>query len=913
MTIKSKLTIAVVVCLFVLAAVLVIISVNKSTQSLLQAEMNKLSTVESAKRGEISNYLISLKGLLVSLANHQGTKEAFAAFENGYYKLNKELKLDIDDIKSKLAEDFKKNYLDSVNYEVPNSKHRKSINDYLPQDSNSLTAQYIFITDNSAPLGEKNNLTNNSKYDSTYMKAHKKYHKSFDKFLVSYELYDIFMTDLKGNLIYTDFKEKDYATNLKSGVYNDTGIARVYQKALQLSQGEIAFDDFAPYEPSYNSAASFIATPIFIDGTKKGVLIFQMPVDRINAIMQFNGKFKDAGLGESGEAYLVGTDYKMRSNSRFQKDIKDPVVQKLGSTIGVWEVKTASSKAVVNGEKKGKWIIPDYRGVKVVSVFGEIDLFGQGKWAIIAEIDEDEALMAANELRSTIILISVGVLLLIVVGIYVFVNNQVIKPLNNFQEGLLNFFKYLNRENSDVQLLSVKSNDEIGKMSNVVNENITKTQIGIEEDRKVIDDTINVLAEFEQGDLHQRVNVTTSNPSLQELTNLLNKMGSNLEKNIDGILAVLGEYSQGKYLNKVNTQGIKEHLLKLSNGINTLGESTTDTLVIRKRNGLTLQSSANTLKRNVENLTTSSNEAAASLEETAAALEEITSTIISNSDNVTEMAKYADRVTASASSGEELANNTMGAMDEINDQVTSINEAITVIDQIAFQTNILSLNAAVEAATAGEAGKGFAVVAQEVRNLASRSADAAKEIKEIVETATVKANAGKKIAEGMLGGYIDLNKDIDKTIELISNVDAASKEQQAGIEQINDAVTQLDQQTQRNSAAALETNDIAVTTEKLAETIINGVNQNEFRGKDDVEDRRDAIIDLSYQGKEKRKPEGEIKERETSTFNHSKRAVQKKVNKTDNHTREKITPKIIEKIEPKIASNKEDKDEWESF
>jgi len=211
----------------------------------------------------------------------------------------------------------------------------------------------------------------------------------------------------------------------------------------------------------------------------------------------------------------------------------------------------------------------------------------------------------------------------------------------------------------------------------------------------------------------------------------------------------------------------------------------------------------------------------------------------------------------------------MNAMDEINEKVTSINEAISMIDQIAFQTNILSLNAAVEAATAGEAGKGFAVVAQEVRNLAARSAEAAKEIKNIVETATVKADMGKEISKNMLAGYQDLNQNIAKTIELISSVNSASKEQQTGIEQINDAVTQLDQQTQRNSAAAMETNDIAITTEKLAEVIIDGVNKNQFKGKDDVEDRREECRDLNYQGKEKRQVENKIKSTCTTRFNNT--------------------------------------------
>ncbi|MCT7616114.1 methyl-accepting chemotaxis protein, partial [Aliarcobacter butzleri] len=191
-------------------------------------------------------------------------------------------------------------------------------------------------------------------------------------------------------------------------------------------------------------------------------------------------------------------------------------------------------------------------------------------------------------------------------------------------------------------------------------------------------------------------------------------------------------------------------------------------------------------------------------------------------------------VTASANQGEKLANETTVAMDEINNQVNLINEAISVIDQIAFQTNILSLNAAVEAATAGEAGKGFAVVAQEVRNLASRSAEAAKEIKAIVENATSKANQGKQIATNMIEGYKELNQNIINTINLISDIEMSSKEQLSGIEQINVAVTQLDQQTQQNANVAMQTHTISTMTDQIAKLIVSSADEKEFIGKNEV-------------------------------------------------------------------------------
>ena len=296
---------------------------------------------------------------------------------------------------------------------------------------------------------------------------------------------------------------------------------------------------------------------------------------------------------------------------------------------------------------------------------------------------------------------------LIFLLISLLIANTVIKSLNNFKEGLLSFFSYLNRESSTVSILNDKIKDEFGEMAQVVNQSIEKTKKGIEEDRKLIDETINVLSEFEQGDLSQRLTMNVSNPALIQLKNVLNDMGVHLEKNFNNVLNTLEEYSNHKYINQTSTTGLKEHLLKLANGVNHLGTSITNMLIENKSNGLTLDESSNILLTNVDKLNQSSNEAAASLEETAAALEEMTSNIRLSTENIEKMASYSNNVTKSANDGEKLAIQTTVAMDEINTQVNAINEAITVIDQIAFQTNILSLNAAVEAATAGEAKKDF--------------------------------------------------------------------------------------------------------------------------------------------------------------------------------------------------------------
>ena len=296
-------------------------------------------------------------------------------------------------------------------------------------------------------------------------------------------------------------------------------------------------------------------------------------------------------------------------------------------------------------------------------------------------------------------------------------------------------------------------------------------------------------------------------------------------------MKVLSLYANYDYREKINVAGLDGDLKALCNDVNKLGLAITSMLVENKNNGETLKQASNQLLKNVDELNRSSNDAAARLEETAAAVEEISSNIVSSTQNISQMAQNANELTSAANEGEKLAKQTVISMEEINSQVTAINEAITIIDQIAFQTNILSLNAAVEAATAGEAGRGFAVVAQEVRNLASRSAEAANEIKSLVENASTKSNQGKDIAALMINGYDKLNININNTLSLIKEVENASKEQKYGIEQISDAINSLDKQTQINANIATQTHEIALETSNLASDVVNATNSKIFRGK----------------------------------------------------------------------------------
>jgi methyl-accepting chemotaxis protein len=392
-----------------------------------------------------------------------------------------------------------------------------------------------------------------------------------------------------------------------------------------------------------------------------------------------------------------------------------------------------------------------------------------------------------------------------------------IARVKEYMEELMEFV-YMRR--NKVRKAEYIKKDDIGLILIELNDYVDKFDTMRKEDMQVLGEIVLTLDKMSQGVYACRVHGNSRNFMIHALKDVVNKMLDVTQNNMTQLRDTLSAYSSDDFrpLVSINPK-LRDDLLVVMNSVNSLGTVLSDNAKNNLSSGKHIEESALSMSESVNHLAQRANEQAASLEETAASVEEITSITRNNADNATTMLKVSDEVRKSVSNGQELAKSTAASMEEINNQVNTINEAITIIDQIAFQTNILSLNAAVEAATAGEAGKGFAVVAQEVRNLASRSAEAANEIKAIVESATDKANKGKSISEDMINGYSELNKHIDKTIELIRDVSTATREQMQGVEQINDAISSLDTVTQKNAA---ETNNVAHIASDLRD-LANGL------------------------------------------------------------------------------------------
>ncbi|MEA2017214.1 MAG: nitrate- and nitrite sensing domain-containing protein [Campylobacterota bacterium] len=413
------------------------------------------------------------------------------------------------------------------------------------------------------------------------------------------------------------------------------------------------------------------------------------------------------------------------------------------------------------------------------------------------------------------------------------ITTGIVNNLNSFKEGLNFFFAYAVREKDYMKPMPINGKDEFAQMTMDMNTGIEKTTFIIEQDKKVVQEIDDVMQKVGNGFFTYTIHEKGATNEVENLRTNINKMLKDTKAKLDNMNIVLNEYGKGSYTYRLNEQqkiGLYGDFGTLTTGLSSLGHDISNLLALFSNAIDNLNNNTGILTSTASTISNSSNTQAASLEETAASIEEITSNIKKSSQNVSNMSSLADKLHSSSQDGQKLAMQTSTSMDEIDTEVNAISEAIGIIDQIAFQTNILSLNAAVEAATAGEAGKGFAVVAQEVRNLASRSAEAANEIKALVENAASKANNGKKIASDMIEGYNDLSSKINETKTIIDDVAVASKEQQTGIIQINDAVNSLDKVTQENASASNELESISSEIEKLTlnlESVIEGVTFNE--------------------------------------------------------------------------------------
>ncbi len=308
-----------------------------------------------------------------------------------------------------------------------------------------------------------------------------------------------------------------------------------------------------------------------------------------------------------------------------------------------------------------------------------------------------------------------------------------------------------------------------------------------------------VIQAASAGDFKQRIRLTHQTDFFHTVGEGVNQVLDYNQSAVEDITRITAALAQGDLTQTIEKE-YKGTLDQLKKGINITVQRLREVITIIQETAQTVNQATEELSEGNIRLSQRTEEQASSLEETAANLQQMTGSVQQNADNAKEAAKLATQTKDCATAGGEVVNAAIRAMEDISHSSKKMTEIISVIDEIAFQTNLLALNAAVEAARAGEQGRGFAVVAAEVRNLAQRSADAAKEIKTLISDSVTKVQEGTKLTNKSGETLAEIVSAVKKVNDLIANIAAAGQEQSSGIHQVNKAVAQMDEMTQQNAA-----------------------------------------------------------------------------------------------------------------
>lgn len=627
--------------------------------------------------------------------------------------------------KSQLADYYTKDFFSEYNRRNAEKNVQPPIwTEQLDQDAIAL--QYHYIYANSHQLGSKEQF-DRSPDVSTYSRLHERYHPPIRDFAKKFGYHDIFLVDAQtGNIIYSVFKKPDFATSLINGPYADTAIGRAFQHTNTAKLPDtLALEDFAPYPPSYEDPASFIASPIF-DGEKKiGILIFQIPSDRINNIMTNSGKWDEMGFGQSGETYLIGPDLTMRNQSRFLLEDRTNylhAIQAIGltqtaidqimvknSSVGLQPVDTIGTQAALSG-KTGFQIFPDYRGVPVLSAYTPVGILGLN-WVLMSEIDQAEALAPQYALTKRIMnltLGTVGILLLLTIGVGWYFAISTIRPINVLCESIQSIVYDMRMH----ERVDSSSQDEVGALARSYNalldrmENVNKQMAhGSADVSNLAQNVMHLVAPMKKTIESQFHQATSSSTATEEMTATVKAVADNAQ----------GAAQLAKQADEVAAKG---HVV---------------------------------------------------VSQTATGMTQLASMVTESAKKVCELGKRSD-------------------------QIGNITE---LIDDIADQTNLLALNAAIEAARAGEQGRGFAVVADEVRKLAERTSKATKEITGMIEAMQEETQTAVAV---MQRGTQEANQAVDlvhQSGETLSRILESNQE-------VTQSMTQIAAATEEQTIATTE-------------------------------------------------------------------------------------------------------------
>ena len=438
LSIKSKL----IVMLLTVSSSSILVTAYLGYQSgksnLTDRVFNQLTSVRASKAYQIESYFKTIRNHIQTLSNDPSVGTALSEFTNAYRQLEN-VPLPADAL-PKINAYYQNEFLPKL---AQTEQGSPVLNSFLPEAIASNYLQYYYIANNSNPIGKKH-LLDKANDSSEYSRLHGRYHPIFRNIIEKFGYYDLFLIDPDGRIVYTVYKETDFASSLTIGAYNESNLARLFASVRRSKEKDYArIIDLESYAPSYGAPAAFIAAPIYNQDKFIGVLAIQVPVDEINNVMTGNRKWEADGLGKSGETYLVGPDYLMRSVSRFLIETPEEYLKTLvalgvnnetikrirqyKTSVLAQAVKTTAVEESMMGKQDIK-IIRDYRDIPVLSSYSLLQIEGL-KWAILSEIDLAEAYAPIYDFERQLV-ISATLLMLLVILLAMVMASLFVKPIN---------------------------------------------------------------------------------------------------------------------------------------------------------------------------------------------------------------------------------------------------------------------------------------------------------------------------------------------------------------------------------------------------------------------------------------------------------------------------------------------------
>ncbi|MBI3873885.1 MAG: hypothetical protein HY307_02585 [Arcobacter sp.] len=419
---------------------------------------------------------------------------------------------------------------------------------------------------------------------------------------------------------------------------------------------------------------------------------------------------------------------------------------------------------------------------------------------------------------------------------------QILNILDNFEA-------YLKNDTNKMDLKSQTNDRNLKK----IEEKIISLAKHIQDDKlaelRIFGEMMLVVEKLSDGYTDDLTTQISNDEKVNYLAYSVNEAIKNIKESLDKVIVILHQFENNDYRTSIDESLFRGgQFRELLTGINKLQKGITSRVLQSYKIGLTLEHQSSILQTEVEKLTKSTMKQSSAVEETLDAANKITSNINRNTQIINKILEESSVLKESANKSVLLTKNTTTSMDNINTSTQAVYESISEIAKIAFQTNILSLNAAVEAATAGEAGKGFAVVAQEVRSLANRSADVASTIKKLMDELKNQTITGHKSSLAMGEEFDTLNLNIENTLKSLDSIAQASREQSRDIQLINSSIQNIDLSTKNNASSTENVNHIAIQTYNVACTLVNANKDINFEGKEAIE-TPDEIIKSIFTNK----------------------------------------------------------------